>query len=482
MSVGLFGIARTALTTHQTALQVVSNNVANAETPGYSRQEARLVAGTPVRFPYGSIGTGVRVDGVERKRDELADAQFRDAAALAGESALRDGLLSQGEEVFGEPSDAGMASALDQFWSAWSDLATSPGSSAARAVVQQRGRQVAQLFQQYDAQLTAVRDGSITRLQATIDEINAVATQVADLNGRILGAEAGGQQSPGLRDERDRLVDRLATLGGARTVPQADGSISVLLGNTTLVDGTNASPVRLELDPPVPPPAVPPADVPVVVKVGNSVDRLWPLGGEMKALADVVNTEIPTLRSRLDAVASGLVAAVNATHGTGYTFTGTTIPGTAAGNFFDPGSALAPVRASTIRLDAAIAAIAELIAASADPNAPLDNGVAASVVALRTDATTTSWTSPAGTVETDGFLGFFRTTVTRLGLAVRTARDDAQVRGVLEAQADARRQSVSGVNLDEELVQLLRVQQAYQAATKLVRTADEMLQTLLQLV
>jgi flagellar hook-associated protein 1 FlgK len=482
MSVGLFGIARSALTTHQTALQVVSNNVANAETEGYSRQEARLVAGTPVRFPYGSIGTGVRVDGIERKRDLLADAQFRDAAALSSESTLRDDLLSQVEEIFGEPSDAGMASALDQFWSSWSDLATSPGSNAARAVVQQRGRQVAQLFQQYDTQLTAVRDGSVTRLQATIDEINAVATQVADLNGRILGAEAGGTQAPGLRDERDRLIDRLADLGGARTVPQADGSVSVLLGNTTLVDGNNASPVRLELDPPSPPPAVTPADVPYVIKVGNSVDRLWPLGGQVKALADVVNTEIPTQRSRLDAVASSLVSAVNTTHTTGYTFSGTTIPGTAAGNFFDPGTVAVPVRASTIRLDAAIEGNAELIAASDDPNAPLDNGVAASIVALRSDTTATSWTSPTGQTETDGFLGFFRTTVTRLGLSVRTAADDAQVRRVLADQADARRQSVSGVNLDEELVQLLRTQQAYTAATKLVSAADEMLQTLLQLV
>jgi hypothetical protein len=109
MASGMFGIARTALLTHQTSLQVVSHNVANAETPGYSRQRPMLSASTPVRMPYGNIGTGVRFDGVERQRDVLLDRSFRSASTLLGESSYRRDALSQVEELFGEPSEAGMA-------------------------------------------------------------------------------------------------------------------------------------------------------------------------------------------------------------------------------------------------------------------------------------------------------------------------------------------------------------------------------------
>ena len=102
--------------------------------------------------------------------------------------------------------------------------------------------------------------------------------------------------------------------------------------------------------------------------------------------------------------------------------------------------------------------------------------------ALRTAAGTVSYTAPGGGVETGSFMGFFRNTVTSLGSAVKGAQDNATVYATMEEQGDARRQSVSGVNSDEELTQMLRVQQSYVAATKLIKTADEMLQTLLQLI
>ena len=128
MSSGLLSIARTALLTHQSALQTISQNIANAETPGYSRQEAVLAANVPVRMSYGNVGTGVHVETIIRKRDLLLDDSYRSASTLAGNAEMRRDLLGQVESVFGEPSDAGMASALDAFWGSWSDLSASPGS------------------------------------------------------------------------------------------------------------------------------------------------------------------------------------------------------------------------------------------------------------------------------------------------------------------------------------------------------------------
>lgn len=482
MASGLFSIARSALTTHQIALQTISQNIANAETPGYSRQEAVLEANMPIRMSYGNVGTGVSVTTIVRKRDLLLDDTYRASNAELGNADIRrDGLTSL-ESVFGEPSDAGMSNALDQFWNAWSDLATSPTSGGARSVVQQRGTQVANLFNSYDTQLSQQRAGTLERITTTVQQINQLAEQVAELNGRIITSESGAGSANDLRDQRDILVDRLAKLGGARAIPQSNGSVSVIMGNSTLVDSTTARPISVDIVTPNPLPAVPLTDIPVRIRMGNSVDPLSPLGGEMKALVGLINDDIPALRSKLDTMAASFVSEVNAAHSTGYVFNGTTIPGTAAGNFFDPGTVTNPVRGSTIRLHSLIAADASKIASSNDASAPSNNGVSQALANLRSKSATVSWTSASGVTESGSFLNFFRSTVTRLGIDVRAAEDDSTVYSSLTEQADLRRQSVSGVNTDEELVQMLKVQQSYTAATKLIKTADEMLQTLLSLI
>ena len=482
MTTGLFSIARSALVTHQTALQTIAHNIANAETPGYSRQEALLEANTPVHMTYGTVGTGVSVHTIIRKRDILLDDGFRSSNASLGSAETRQQSLSSLEGIFGEPSDAGMSSALDQFWGAWSDLATTPNNGAARAVVQQRGAQVADLFNSFDAGLTAQRVAGVDRLSATVAEINALANTVAQLNGRLVSAEIGGDPANDLRDQRDMVLDQLSKLAGSRVFMQNDGSATVLIGNSNLVDGNSARPLRLEFVQPVPPPAVTPSDIPVRVKLGNSPDALSNMGGEFDAIIRTVNTDIPALRGRLDAMAAALVTAVNDAHTTGFTFTGNSIPGTAAGNFFDAGTVTNPVRGGTIRLDTTIAADSSKIASSDDVNAPTGNGAATTLATLRVLADTVNYTDSNGVSESGTFLNFFRSTVTRLGIDVRRAEDDATIYTTLAENADTRRQSVSGVNTDEELVQMMKVQQSYTAATKLIRTADEMLQTLLSLI
>ena len=481
MSSGLFSISRSALLAHQQSLQTIAHNIANAETPGYSRQEAILSPNTPTRFSYGMVGTGVHVQTVVRKRDILLDEGFRSASGQLGESSVRRDTLSAVENVFGEPSDTGLTNALDEYWNAWSDLSATPNSQSARAVVQQRGSQVATLLNSYDTGLNQQRQYTLDRMQPMVDDINQMATQMAELNTRISQMEGNGGSAPDLSDQRDVLADRLASMAGVRTIPQADHSVTVVIGNSTLVDGGTARPLSLAFVPPSPLPSTPTPDVPIRLMLGNSRDPLVPSSGELKAMMDIVNKDIPEMRSRLDQLASSLVTSVNAAHTAGYVFSGTTLPGTAAGNFFDPGTATLPVSAATIKLDASIVNDVSLISVSNNASAPLDNSVAKAMMALRNDATTVNYTYN-GRTETGSFLNFFRSTATRLGLEVNTATDESTVAEVLVEQADVRRQSVSGVSTDEELVQMLRVQQAYTAATKLTKSADEMLQTLLSLV
>jgi flagellar hook-associated protein 1 FlgK len=482
MSSGLLSIARTALLTHQSALQTISQNIANAETPGYSRQEAVLAANVPVRMSYGNVGTGVHVETIIRKRDLLLDDSYRSASTLAGNAEMRRDLMSQVEGVFGEPSDAGMASALDAFWGSWSDLSASPSSLSARSVVQQRGRQVAQLFNEYDTQLTQQRTSTLERLQNTVSTINSIATQVAELNTRIITSESNGNTNNDLRDLRDIKLDELSKIAGTRVVPQADGGLSVLIGNSTLVQGDTARPLTLKLEMPDPMPATPLTDVNVRIQLGTSPDRLAPLAGELKSMVDVLNVDIPDARSRLDAMAAQFATAVNTIHTTGYTFSGNTVPGTAAGNFFAAGTLANPVTAATLRVDSAVLNDPLKIAASGNANGPTDNSVAQGLAGLRIADDTVSWTSSTGATESGSFLSFFRSMVTRLGIETSAATDNATVYRSLADQSDARRQSVSGVSTDEELVNMMRVQQSYQAATKMIKVADDMMQTLLSLV
>lgn len=478
---GLLGIARSALLAHQTALQTVSNNIANAETPGYSRQEVQLTPSPTSRMTYGNVGTGVSITSIIRKRNVLLDDGVRTANGNAGYTDMKRDLLQRVEEVFGEPSEGGLVSAMDQFWNAWSDLSASPNSIAARSVVQQRGRQVAQTFNDLDTALTQQRMAGLEQAQATVDRINSLATQVAELNGRI-AASGGGQPSNELLDQRDLVLDELSRVAGSRTIPQADGNISVMMGNSTLVDGSTAVPLTLYLQTPSPAPTTPLTDVPVKVRLGDALTPLGQLAGELKAISETLNDTIPGLRTRIDQMANQLATSVNTVHSGGYVFSGNTIPGTAAGNFFDAGTVSNPVRAATLSLTTAVAQDSSKIAASGNINGPTDNTVARNLASLRIAENVVSYTSSTGAVEQGTFGGFFRGVLTRLGAETAAAADSADVANTLVSQAEARRQSVSGVNTDEELVTMLRVQQSYQAATKLVKTADEMLQTLLSMI
>ena len=191
----ILSIAKTAIAAHQTAVQTVSQNIANSETEGYSRQRAELVPSTPQRFGYGSVGTGVEVQNIVRLRDTMLDSNFRRESASAEGFGLRRDVLSQVEAIFGEPSDQALSGALDAFWSSWSDLGNNPGSPGAQAVVKQRGVEVASTLNRFATRLNDLEATVRSRLSTSVDEVNRLGSQLADLNGQITNAEVSGTQA-----------------------------------------------------------------------------------------------------------------------------------------------------------------------------------------------------------------------------------------------------------------------------------------------
>jgi flagellar hook-associated protein 1 FlgK len=218
MSIGsIFNMARTAMNAQQTAVQIASQNISNAETDGYSRQRVDLAASTPTVFPWGSIGTGVTIAGVSRARDALLDATFRGDSASASSAQTTSDALSQIQGIFGEPSDNGLGASLDAFWSAWGDLANDPTNSAAKSVVRQTGSTVASTLNRFARQLDSLDQSNREGMNADVTQINALTSQIATMNREIVGVEATGNSA----NDGDSRMPRAVRSGS----PPAGGGI-----------------------------------------------------------------------------------------------------------------------------------------------------------------------------------------------------------------------------------------------------------------
>ncbi len=480
----VLNIARTAIAAQQAALQTISNNLANAETEGYSRQRAELVPRPAQRLAYGSLGTGTMVGNVVRLRSELLDSAYRREAGTRDAWTMRYDLLAEAEAIFAEPSDNGLSETLDQFWNAWGDLANSPANGAAQSVVRQRGVQLVTQLNSYATRIVDLGIRVRTQLGQQVNQINSLAGQIGDLNRQITSAEVEGIQAPDLRDARDRIADQLAELAGARSEIQANGTMAIYIRGNMLVDASNARTLEVR------------TGATVTLGFVGDPDPIPVVTGPLGAMVDVINTRLPALTARLDAFARGLVNGVNEYQRSGWTAAGDALgnsnwnplngPTGSMVDFFD-GSA---TTAGGIRLSAEVMANPAVIAAGDAQNAPGNNSVAMALSALRDDngmnALRTrmgaNFATQVGFGTGESYVDHYTRTVADLGTDVSEASRQQSVYETLARQADNRRGSVAGVSIDEELTLMMRHQQAYAAATKLVQTADEMAQDILAMV
>ncbi|MBK6458372.1 MAG: flagellar hook-associated protein FlgK [Gemmatimonadetes bacterium] len=481
----ILSIARSAIASHQVAIQTVSQNIANAETEGYSRQRAELYTSYPQRFPFYTVGTGVEVKGVIRMRDELLDASFRREVGNRDGFNVRTDLLGEVEAIIGEPTDTGLANTLDQFWNSWNDLANNPSNATAQNVVRQRGQQVAYTFNTYATRIDDLANRTRTQLSGMVDEINTLSGQVASLNRQITSSEVTGQQSPDLRDARDRVADQLAKMAGVRVEMQSNGSMGIYLGSMMLVDSTNARQLDVRV-----------SGATTSIGFTGDPDPALGVGGKAGQMMGFVNSDVPTIRGRLDSLARGLVNGVNDYHASGWTAAGDALgnanwvpangPTGSRVNFFDA----AFTTGGTIRLSAEVTANAAVIASGDVQNAPGNNTLALALGALRDDTGMAAlqarmganFATQIGFASGESYGDHYSYSVTNLGVQAADARNQYEVYDTLAMQSENRRSSVSGVSIDEELTLMLRHQQAYTAASRLVKAADEMAQTILNMI
>ncbi|MEX2570662.1 MAG: flagellar hook-associated protein FlgK [Gemmatimonadota bacterium] len=458
---GILNIARSAIHAHQTAVRVSSQNISNAQTEGYSRQRVQFVDSTPDITPIGRLGTGVRIHDISRVRDTLLDISYRREAGRSASFDLRQDLLGRVEQVLGEPSETGLDSAMDAFFSSWSDVSNNPTDDTARLLVVQRGEQVAAKLQGFTARLDELVQNTRQRLTTSVQEVNRLTEQVASINGLIVQEEAGGTTASDLRDQRDRLVDSLSSLASVRVVERENGKIAVMVENATVVDGAEWKELTATGEPPE-------------VSLGSMTLRMAEEGSAIGELVAMLQDRIPAVQQRLDDLAEGLVIQTNALHNAGFLPDGT--PGT---DFFDP--------AATTARDIEVVATAATVAASDAAGEPDNNRIALAMAAMRSSPARNEIAQGIWTVAEADVLGglsaseHYRATVADLAVETRVAKDSADVYETLSSQLELRRQSVSGVSTDEELIRVMQHQQAYTAAARLVTVVDEMVQTILDM-
>ncbi len=454
MSLGsLLSIARSALMVQQRAMEVSGHNVANANTPGYSRQTLQVQAANPLQLPLYSLGRGVEANQITRARDSFYDASYRQDNGSLGRSNTLNSYLSQVETTLNEPSTSGFSNALDGLFGSLSDLSLDPASHANRALVVSNANRVVQQLNSLGNQVAKLRQQAGDNLRVQIESVNSLTQQIADLNQKVVASNGPGGASSDLMDQRDMLVDKLSAFVDVHVIQNSDGSLNITAGDTSLVDNAQFTALQMV-----------PAGSGLGVAPVSGGPAIALAGGTMAALTDLTQNRLPAVAARLDQIANALVTEFNNRHRAGYTPTGATNI-----DFFDP----AGTSASTIRLSTALSTSADNLAVSAN-NVPGNGDVATALANLAT----TGVASLGGSTMRESFV----TLASDIGLDVNNSQKDIDAQQVLVDRDDQARNSVSGVNVDEEMVSLITQQQAYQAAARIVTVAQQMMETMLQIM
>lgn len=447
---GIYGLASHSLLSFQSAISVIGHNVANAGTEGFHRQRVDFRAGAPEFTAVGALGTGVRVHTVQRIEDRFIESAVQREVPVLARYSTRADALAQSELAFGEPSDAGLTTLLDEFYSGWDDLASSPEDAAARESVSRLGISLASSVREARSRLAEQQAAVSGEMARVVDEANRLVTELEHLNRNILASTRGGTVPADMEDRRDQLVETLGDLVGAKGQVEGNGTATVRLAGRVLVQLEASQPIRFDLAE---------SDQPTIE--GRAFQD-GELDGRIGGLMQVRDEDLATAIRRLDEFAARLAQDVNDIH-----VQGKDLHGNATEPFFVLlGVARDGVTgaAAGLRVNPAIRDDSTRISAGLD-GTDADNTIALDIASLRSDR--------------NGATGMLQSLVVDMGSRAREAADLANGQAVIVDSFKAQREAISGVSLDEEAADLLRFQRSYQAAARIMTAADEMTQTLL---
>jgi flagellar hook-associated protein 1 FlgK len=559
---GVLSIGNKALAAQQKGIYVTGNNIANINTPGYTRQRLNMSNDFPVDSSIGPLGTGVRAIEVERIYQRFLGVQINNETQSLGKWEANKDMLERVEMILDESEGYGLSQVMSEFFNAWQDLANNPSGPVERSVLAAKSEMLAMTFAKNYQDLQTVQRDIDTMISGSVEEVNLLSEKIVSLNQKIIQMESGGDTANDYRDQRDLLLNELSELIAINSFETAGGGVTVSVGSgQPLVEGTNAYRLSTQVN------AFGHQNIVWVDAANNTVDITDTISsGKIKGWLNARDLDIRNYLSRLDTLAQRLMEEVNTLHASGYGLDGSTgndfFTGAAAasgvldsaltvtaeeggaGNIaimlLDGGTAgsetvttdpvtgdiriaiedgvstqaqiaaalqahsgIASVAASapaavwnlgsgtdTVTLSGGSSAAAmqvnpaivlddQLIAAAESfdtipGDKPGDNGNAIAIANLKTSMTMKGNTSTFG--------AYYESYIGEVGNAVQQADSYYSHQDQMVSQLGNYRESISGVSIDEEMVNLVKFQNAYQAAAKLISTADEMMQTVLNML
>ena len=452
-------IARRALQAQMRALDVVGHNIANANTPGYSRQVAIFATTPPYPAPMlnsmiqaGQVGTGVQIEAIRRLRDQFVEMQLRNETESLGRWNARYEALKQVELFLAEPSDYGLRDALDQFWQSLQDLHQQPESDAARAVVRERALLLAASFQHVHKQLTDLRLDLNRLVELEVQKVNTLIERLANINAQIHRVHLSGHDPNDLLDQRDQLILELAEIVDISVLERDNRTVQISINGFSIVDGERWIALQAVKDP---------SDNMLYVHWSVTGQKLNITNGRLAGVLEARDQLVKGYLDDIDLLAKTVIDRFNEQHEKGYTLDSTLQTGI---TFFTG------TGAKDIAVDNNILQNLALIAASGDGTP----GNGANALAL-----SRVFHEPFTELGNVSIADYLRSIVASVGVTTQQAHSMVTSQTALVDHLHARRESVSGVSLDEEMIDMVRFQQAYAAAARVVTAMDEALETII---
>jgi flagellar hook-associated protein 1 FlgK len=465
--VGVIMNAGEGLGVYRAQVATTSHNIANANTPGYARQDAVPTETTPDEEigVNGYIGRGVALAGVVQARDKFVETQISVAFANSASSSAQSDALAT-VTALDPQGQGGITDALGKFYSSLRDLNQNPGDLGLRQAVAQSAQTVSRAFNLSAGSIASARSGIDQNVATLVDKTNSLLTGVADLNRRINLAINSGRNPNDLLDVRQNDLDQLAQMIGATPVPDDHGSVNVVLpGGTCLVSGIVASQLSIQsntlnrghYDVTFSPPDGSKA---IALKASE-------LGGQVGGIVAARDETLGTAETNLDTLAYDFSSAVNAQHELGYA-----LDGTQGHDMFAP-LASSQAAATKLTVDPALLADPSLIgAASSATSGPGDSTNLQAVIATESAKLTGGLNVQEGMSKL----------TSDYGISVNMVDDNSAFDKNLLTDLTNARESASGVSVDDELIHLTASQTAYNALTKVITTTSAMLDTLMKLI
>jgi flagellar hook-associated protein 1 len=437
-------IGMQALDVTQSALNATSNNIANSDTPGYTR-EIPEISENPETVSDGSVtGGGVSLNGLQSVRDELLNLQIQQQTSAQSSANTESSALDQAQTYF-STSGNDIASALSSFSSSLAQLSASPSNSSVQQGVLSAGQNLAQAFNTTANGLTTVQSSMNTEVTQTVAQINSLTQQIAQLNGQVSQLTAAGQDGGTVEDQRDELVQQLSQLTGISVTQSSDGEVITTGNGTALVMGnqnyslqttTGSNGMQQVLD-------------------SNGTDITSTLQeGQLGGAIQIRDQVIPGYLTQLNTLATQFASAFNTAQSQGYDSNGN-----AGQAFFSvPSNASGAAAGITVSITSPAQ-----IAISSDGTSG-SNGNVANLSAALTN-TLPSGQSPSQT---------YSNLVFQVGNDASNASTQSTAIGQNILQLTNQQSAVSGVSIDEETTNLIRYQTAYEAAARIVSTVQQL--------